>query len=493
MNQNFPQIDQSEAKNVFIGLREILTVLFKHQQEIIGIFIFFTILSLIVPMMMTSVYQAESSLLVKVGREHLNTQEIGDQVPRISFDVKTLIEPEIVILRSRDLIEKVIENIGLEKIYPKFSKNDSSLINPLETAIIKFHDDLAVFQSSDSNVIKVAFQHQDPEIAKTAVNLLAEYWKEKHLAIFSNSQASFLEDQVKEYRKNLEESETVLQQFKRDHGISSILEQRGLLLKQRQDLDSILKSNENQVQGLGTKINSLQGQLKHIPQNIPILTVNEQKHEMLDDAKSELLALKRKEQVLLSKYQENNRMVTDIREEISLIQAFIKEQEIHLKDQVTRGRNPIYQDLKLQLINSESELSSLESKNTVTLGQIEAVERQIAQLNQLEKEFDGLQREVNKDQENLKMYLEKVEAAHVYVEMDRKQIANVSVIQSASTPIKPIKPKKILIFLLGMCLGAISGVFWAFATEYFQGFYSRPEQAALEQGIPVLVSISHKT
>jgi uncharacterized protein involved in exopolysaccharide biosynthesis len=493
MNKTPSQTSRLNHENDFLSIRDILTVLFKHKREIFAIFVFFTILSFIVPRMMTPIYQAESSLMVKIGREHMFNTEVGDQAPKMGFDLQALIDPEIEILTSRDLSLKVLEVLGVDTIYPDILENASLTISPLEVALINFQENLSINKSGKSNVIKVTFEHPNPQLAARAVNLLSELWKEKHLAIFSNPQAAFLEDQVKEYRRKLDESETVLQQFKRDHGISSILEQRRLLLEQRQNLDSILKSNENQVQGLGTKIKSLQGQLKRIPQNIPLSTVNEQQHQMLDNAKSELLALQRKEQELLRKYVKGSRMVTDIREEVTVIQTFIKEQESQLKDQVTSGRNPLHQDLRLQLINAESELSSLETKNVVALGQIKELESQIARLNQLEKEFDGLQREVNKDQENVKMYLGKFERAHVSKEMDNRQMANVSVIQSASTPIAPIKPRKSLTLYLGMAFGLLSGMAWAFMSDFFKGGYTRPEKASHEQGIPVLASISYKS
>jgi tyrosine-protein kinase Etk/Wzc len=111
----------------------------------------------------------------------------------------------------------------------------------------------------------------------------------------------------------------------------------------------------------------------------------------------------------------------------------------------------------------------------------------------LEKQFDGLQREVDKDRENVKMYVEKLEMANVSRQMDDKQNANVSVIQAASTPIAPIKPRKLLIFALGMAAGMLIGMAWAFVSELLKTSYIRPEQAALEQGIPVLASISYKS
>lgn len=418
--------------------------------------------------------------------------EVGDHSPKMAFDLQAVVEPEIKILTSRDLIKKVVETIGVKSLYPEIFEMDKLTISPLEVALTYFPGNLSVDRPGKSNVIVVGFEHQNPQVAAQVVNLLGDFLKEKHLAIFSNPQTSFLEEQVQTLRKNLEQSETALQEFKREHGISSILDQRNLLFDQRQTIDSRSKANEDQVQGLSSKINSLKRQLHDIPQYIPISTETESEHPTINATRNELLALRRKEQQLLGKYQESSRMVTDVREEIALIQTLINKQEAQAKEQIKTVRNPVYQDIQLELLSSESELTSLKTKQGVFLGQIVEIDSHISRLNQLEKQFDGLQREVNKDKENLKIYVEKLEMANISTEMDKKQLANVSVIQSASPPISPIKPKKSLILYFGIAFGLLSGVAWAFVSEFFKGGYTRPEQLSLEQGIPVLASINYK-
>ncbi len=418
--------------------------------------------------------------------------EVGDQTPKMAFDLQAVVEPEIKILTSRDLIKKVVETIGVKSLYPEILEMDKLTISPLEAALMYFPGNLSVDRAGKSNVLVVGFEHPNPEVAARTVNLLSEFWKEKHLAIFSTPQTAFLEEQVQTFRKNLEKSETTLQEFKREHGISSIFDQRKLFFEQRQTIDSRAKANEDQVQGLGSKISSLKRQLNNIPQYIPISTENEIEHPTINATRNELLALRRKEQQFLGKYQESSRMVTDVREEIALIKTLINKQEAQTKEQVKTIRNPVYHDIQLELLSSESELTSLNTKSGVFLRQIEELDSQIVRLNQLEKQFDGLQREVNKDKENAKIYVEKLEMANISTDMDKKQLANVSVIQSASIPIGPIKPKKSLILYFGIAFGLLSGGAWAFVSEFFKGGYTRPEQVYLEQGIPVLASINYK-
>ncbi len=96
------------------------------------------------------------------------------------------------------------------------------------------------------------------------------------------------------------------------------------------------------------------------------------------------------------------------------------------------------------------------------------------------------------NRENYELYRKKVEEAHVTEEMDRLKMANISVIQPAMVPPKPIKPRIALNILLGILLGSLAGLGFAFIAEYFGGGYTRPEQAARDLGLPVLASLRHK-
>lgn len=491
MDLESPQVKRTEEQEFFISLRDILTVVFKHRLTIIVLFLMTTFCSLIFPLFMTPIYKAETSLLVKIGREHMILSEVGDVGPQMSVDLKTLVDPELAILASQDLRQRVIETLGINTIYPKLLDNPPETISPLYAALHQFEKNLDAHQEGESNVIKVSLMHQDPKIAAKAVNLLAEFWKEQHLKIFSTPQAPFLEEQAETYRERLEESETRIQQFKKTHGISSFLDEKRLLLEQRQQMDTKLKAVQNEIQGLMTKIASLTKQLKTLPEEIPLSMVSK-KSLMIDDTKKELLDLRRKEQELSGRYQDKSRNLTEIRKEIKLIQMFIAEQEEQLRDTVTSGRNPVHQEIAMQLMSATSQNAALSTQERVLKNQTQDLDNQIRHLSQLEKEFDELEREVTKDQENLKRYLQKVEVARITQEMNKKQIANVSVIQAATAPMKPIKPKPALIATLGVILGSFSGLALAFILEALQSTYTRPEQIFTKLGLPILVSISNK-
>ena len=71
-------------------------------------------------------------------------------------------------------------------------------------------------------------------------------------------------------------------------------------------------------------------------------------------------------------------------------------------------------------------------------------------------------------------------------------MANLRIIQPASIPSKPVKPKKALNILLGIIVGMVGGITSAFLSAYMQEGYSRPEEASRGLGVPVLASIRYK-
>jgi len=73
--------------------------------------------------------------------------------------------------------------------------------------------------------------------------------------------------------------------------------------------------------------------------------------------------------------------------------------------------------------------------------------------------------------------------------MDLDKVSNLSVIQPASMPFAPIRPKKTLILALGFLLAIFSGITSAFVLEYYDDSLKTDEDVEKRLGLPVLASI----
>ena len=486
------------------NLKDHLTVIFRHKRAISAIFLMTVMAVTALSFLLAPAYEAKSRLLVKFGREYIYHSETGDSQaertpPLVSQE--EMVNSEINILTSRDLIEKVIRAVKVENIYPELVKNSSSLLAdigispklpPLQAAIIKFSKNLDVRAVKKSSVIEVSFQHKDPRMAAEAVNLLIAFYKVKHLEVYSGFQSPFLERQLSIYDRKLTESENELEEFKEKNRVYDLDEQKGLLLKQQMDLDTESKDTKKNIDELRSRLSTLQAQMKafSLPGNKNAYTPTEL-DKIIVEGRGKLLDLQLEEQQLLEQYKETNPLVANVRKEIAIVSDFLGKQEGGIEKKVETG-NPVYQGVEADALKTQAELSSQLANEGVLGRQLDQVNGEIGSLDLKGRQLEDLQRSEELDNLNYRNYAGKVEEARISDDMNRQKMANVSVIQEAGIPAKPVHPKKGLNILLSILLGAVAGVGYAFLAEYYSQVLSTPEGAEKRLGLPVLASIGYR-
>jgi len=218
---------------------------------------------------------------------------------------------------------------------------------------------------------------------------------------------SIMQEQLRAYGEKLEESERHLEEFQQKNGIISLETQINLLLQQRNALDDSLKKSRNMSMGFKEKLTWIQDQISQVPKEAPLSkTTSEQ--GIIGSAKSNLLSLQLKELQLLTKYTEASPLIQSVREEMNLLKNFIKEQEATQAGSVTRGKNPLYREMEMQLFQTKANLVSAEAQNNVIVQQIADVENELERLRGLKPGLDGLRRQVKSDESNYLNYLTKV-------------------------------------------------------------------------------------
>lgn len=476
------------------GLRDILIVLFKHKSKILITFLATVITVTTGSFLWPPTYEAKSTLLVKFGREFIYRPEVGDKLldsrSLIAINQEEIINSEIQIMTSRDLIEKVISSVGVENLYPDIHESPPRNMTPMEASIREFEKKLNVEGIRKSNVIEVSFQHRDPQMAAKAVNTLIGFFRDRHLQIFSDTKSSFLEQQLTSYKQKLKSTENELEAFRQKNKIYSIDEQRTLLLKQRMDLDTAYKGSENRISELRQKVATLRGQMQDLSKSEQHYTESD-RYKVIDEAKSKLFNLRLQERQLLNRYREGSTVVVNIRKEIKLAQDFLAQEEAEIKRQVRTG-NLVYQELEKEAMKAEADLNAQVARNAAVKQQLGAVDREIQALDLRDKELQNLKRDYATNEKNYQAYLSRHEEARISEELNQQKMANINVIQAATVPERPIKPKKLLNIALGAALGLLSGLGLAFFSEHSSQGLTTPEQAQERLGLPVLVAISEK-
>src|SRR5215467_4984071 len=177
----------------------------------------------------------ESELKILVHRERADPLVTAQQTAAVEQNLPSLTEEdinsEVSILRSQDLLEKVVVTCGLQD-----RKNDSLVDRALSfflppapsdseqakvsKAATKLDRDLRIEPVKKSFVISVTYPASDPQLAARVLNTLGDLYLSKHAAVHRPSNAIEVFDrEAEQYRKTMEQAEQRLAAFNRDSGL----------------------------------------------------------------------------------------------------------------------------------------------------------------------------------------------------------------------------------------------------------------------------------
>jgi uncharacterized protein involved in exopolysaccharide biosynthesis len=499
------------------GTRDILNVLFKHQRKIVATFLLIVGGVALYTFLSTPLYEATASLLIKVGREYVYRPEVGEEKPQLQLNREDLVNSELEILTSRDLAAVVIDRVGIDNIYPGLDKPppllslatlrgfiDSAIAwyegrpqqtaenSKMERATRIFIGSLKVEAIPKSNVVKVQFRHPDPDMASQTVNTLVDSYKAKRLEVFSGPKSSFLDEQMEYYRSQLREAEQKYENFRQKYGVFSLDQQRSLLLSQRNAIDTELKATQNRVEEARKRLSSLTEQQKRISEMVPLGTDSE-RVPVIDDARSRLLALQLKEQELVAKYRDESQVVQNVREEKRVVENFLTKVQNEKATRTRSGKNPVYEQLQLEIVRTTAEQNGQLAKQATIEQQTTQIDQDLRSLDLRDKEMQQIEREIKNARLNFETYQSRAEEARISEQMDQQKMVNISVIEGARTPIRPVLPKKTLNIALAMIFGAAAGIGLAFLVEYLRSGFLTPESAGRSLGVRVLGTVPYRS
>ena len=405
-------------------------------------------------------YKAESSLLVRMGREYIYRSEVGRQEAARTPSLSEIVNSEVEILASRDLAELVVAQLGVERLYPDL-RGTGDAEQDRGKAVLRFRQATSVRPVLESSVIKVGYEHEDPRLAADAVNLLVELFKDKHVEVFGEEGFGGLEDQLAARRAELARAEGALADFKRTSGLFDLAQQRDFLLSQRMRLEEDLRSigpvvtEPRRPAVAGGRVEPTPASLTSHPQldvngelswperleeALPELPADER---TLAEATRRLLELQLEERALLRDYSSSSRKVQGVRAEMQWVQDYLDQE---------REREQVHDELRREALVTE----------------IDDLDRRVEGLLQQEKTLRNLERELTAAESAMLIIRERVEEARISEELDREKRINVRVIEKAAAPVAPSGLSRGLKVALGAMVGLVSGAALAVLHELFR-------------------------
>ena len=480
-----------------VDLREVLRKLWRRKGVIVGVTVVLTVIAALVIHQITKLYTAES--MVMINSRETQVVDVEAVISALAGDAET-IESEIQVIRSRGIIEKVVDALRLQED-PEFNATLSpqsagkTLLDPrnwfpadwlsvvgaqgpggglgteekLERQSARIVDTvlgkLEVSAVGRSRVIRIAFTSENPRTAAAVANLLADFYIVSQLeAKFEATQRAneWLSGRLAELREAVNQAERAVEEFRQRSGLI-------------QGKDATLKTQE---------ISELNAQL----------VVERAKRA---EAEARLRQVER-----LLNGPDGAQAVSKVLQS-SLIQS-LREQQAEVEGQAANLTHE-YGPMHPQMINVRAEAGDLRQKiadevDRIVQGLRNDVSVARAREDTLATALDQSREEVgqaNTDEVTLRALEREAEASRALLEtflarsketggQEDFQQADATVISRAAVPERPSYPRRKLLLIAAVGGAGFLGLMLALGVEMFDHGFRSMEQIERQLGAPPL-------
>jgi uncharacterized protein involved in exopolysaccharide biosynthesis len=460
----------------------IVYVLFRHKWAMVFTFLAVTAIAGAYCLLATRYYESENDLYVTFGRDTsspINTSS-GVGEAQEALNQQNILNSLIQMMTSGSLVDEVITEIGLKKLYPGIVASPPWSGTPLGTAERRMiQHDLKVQVAKNANIIQVIYDHPNPELAAKTVNLLVNRFIARELAVLRDPQSNFLQERLEQYRTQLVQSEAALDAFRNQTGISSLDEERTLLLKQRADIESSLANNQSQVTELENRKKALQSELAQLPLNVEYADED-------DASQSQLVQLKVQRQALLNNYRLDSQTVQDLDRQIQKLTDLQAGGQTRVSKQLP---SVSHENIEVDLNRAEAEINGLQESQSTLQHQRGEIVRRIATLDGQGTRLQDLERQNQIADLNYRTYNQYFEQARLGEGLNKQKITTISVIEPATPADRSAYPRVSRILLISGGLGVMLAFLAAFLLEGLDERLNLPVQVQDALKLPVLASL----
>lgn len=418
------------------------------------------------------VYQATTTIAFDFSQHRTLGQKVDVYDPYGDYVSRTeRMETEYRVITSMRVARKVVADAGLDQdaqfLRDHFNAAPGKV--PVDTIALFLRGSLAVAAVRGTSLAEVSFEDRDPKRAQRLVKRVVQTYLEISAedSIQSSSAAlAWLEDQSKKLGKELEESETKLQDFKSERNLISVSlnDQGNLLREQITAYNTALTQANVKRSALTARAAALSKITTKNPDDLPA-------SELLGDSVL---------QTLRAEYQK-------ARTEVGVLEASGK-QESHPDHRVASERlqkaleSFIAQVRNIQLA-AQREAAVVTSEAASLNGLLAASKAKALELNLQEIEYNRMHR---KAVSNEKIYLSVLERSKE-VDLSRLMTSrNASVVDEPLEPGAPIRPRASVNIGVGAAVGLFLGLLFAFLRELADRSIKSPEDMEGRLGVTSL-------
>ena len=411
------------------------------------------------------VYRSDAKLLVRyVVEDKPIMPGENSQVRQPDSGGAGIINSEIQILTSLDLLAEVAEAVGPEKILGG-APGGSDRKFPAAAAIA---ERLTVDVPRNSNIIKVTFKHQDPNVVQMVLERIVQGYLTRHAEIHRGlgSQEMSLSQQADQLRASVNATDEELRKIKSEAGVISVEESKRVLIEEMSELRRELFSTEASLAEIKASTpvdtnvvastNGVQASTE-----IP-LDIIAQYREVMTRA----IAARDREFGIRTQFSDDNPLVRRAREQVADLELQRNGLESRYPGLPKTLVAPAPSALGvLPVVTDANRAAALAAKAQTLRTQLESVRAEVLKLEGIENRLKQLQRKRDLDETNYRYFAQGLERSRFDQALGLSR-NNISPVQSP-TPAIEDESKRLKMVAAALAGGFGFGLVLAFILEMF--------------------------
>ncbi len=416
-------------------------------------------------------YRSTAQLNIRVGRNSATLDPTitggGQQFVAVADPREAEINALSDLIASRGVLEAVIADIGETKIRQKkegqkgmgqhlafldsFNLNPFRVYSTQDDAVKKLSKKLKVTTMRNSNVIKLQYDANSPELAHDVLVSLIKHVQERHNQVNQTlGSHDYFQEELKQAKETLAVLENRRAELKNRTGLSEFGTQREKILERIRHLSDEIGDAKALLAATETEVETRTAMLKNLPASIVTEETTGEVNSVKDNMREELFRLETREKDLLSKFTDESIYVKQIREQISRAREVVNAESTPSK--ITRGVHKPNEEMQIDLNDAKAEQKSLQSKLAQLTEQLDTEKAQLQVINENEKEFVNLDREIRLAETQYVDFHKAYQQTLVDKGMEEQKITNINEHQTPTLWHTPASPQPLVNLALGLGL-----------------------------------------
>ena len=435
-------------------LADYFQVLRKHRWLITGIFLVSVITVSVWTFRQIPIYQAAATILIDPeAPKILNIQEVTPMGASAPWD-PNYYPTQHEIIKGRAVLDKTIQALNLKQRAPELASDQV------------LRSSLIVEPRRNTRLVLIKIEQADPALAAEIANAVATAYLQYNLELRmkgASEAVSWLTDEASRLRAKVQESAVALQNYRVKAGILGLEEQRKITAQKIMDFNKGYL--EAQAQRLSTEA-KLQ-QVTQIANDKAgaqmIFTVANS--SLIEKLRGETSDLEVERSKLLRVYKDKH-------PEILKVDARIQQVQQRLDGEIQNMVRAVQAEFKVA-----------KAREDTLFNNVTQMRRDGQDLNEKEIQYLALQRESETNQQLYDSIVKRLKETGVTGGLETN---NVRVVEVATPPAAPVRPRKTWNLGLSIVVGLGLGIAVAVAIEYFDTTVRTPDDVERYFGLPVI-------